>query len=175
MTRTVPGEASAAAGGGGPEVRLVRVDRTLRDAVLALAPHAPQRRWSGVPADTLPPSERDDNQHPVAILADGAPVGFFVLHGGVSAGRFVRPRGELLLRAFFVDAAWQDRSVGSLALARLRDFVHALDPAVTRVVLTVNVENAHALHVYRRAGFVDTGERYQRPGGGPQYVMELVL
>jgi RimJ/RimL family protein N-acetyltransferase len=128
-----------------------------------------------VPVDTLAPAERDPGQWPVAILADGDPAGFFVLHGGVSAGRFVRPRDELLLRAFFVDAAWQGRGVGTRALARLRAFVRALDPAISRIVLTVNVENEPALHVYRRAGFVDTGERYQRPGGGPQHVMELLL
>lgn len=174
MTSTVPGEASPAAGDR-PEVELALVGRELRDAVLALAPHPAQRRYSGVPTDTLPPAERDPGQHPVAILADGDPVGFFVLHGGVSAGRFVRPHGELLLRAFFVAAGWQGRGVGSRALERLRPFVAALDPTVRRVVLTVNVENAHALHVYRRCGFADTGERYQRPGGGPQYVMELRL
>lgn len=174
MTSTVP-DAPRAPAGDRPRVTLALVGRDLRAAVLALAPHPAQRRYSGVPADTLPPAERDLGQHPVAILADGAPAGFFVLHGGVSAGRFVRPRGELLLRAFFVDARWQRRGVGSRALARLPAFVAALDPAVRRVVLTVNVENDHAIHVYRRSGFADTGERYQRPGGGPQHVMELRL
>jgi ribosomal protein S18 acetylase RimI-like enzyme len=163
------------AGGDGPDVMLAPVDAVRRERVLALAPHPHQRRYSGVPVETLPSAERDPGQCAVAILADGVPAGFFVLHGGTGAGRFVRPRGELLLRAFFVDAAWQGRGVGSRALALLPTFVRALDASVTRVVLTVNVENATALHTYRRAGFVDTGEQYHRPGGGAQYVMELVL
>ncbi len=78
----------------GGEVTLALVGPELRDQVLALAPHPFQRSWSGVPVDTLGPAERDPRQHPIAILLDGEPVGFLVLHGGVSAGRFVRPHGS---------------------------------------------------------------------------------
>ena len=172
MTGTVAGPASAP-GRRRPRVALAPVDGALRRAVLALAPHPHQRRWSGVPRDTLPPAERDPSQHPVAILADGIPVGAFVLHGGVGAGRFVRARGELLLRAFLVDAAWQGRGIGTQALALLPGYVRVLDPRVARVLLTVDVENARALRRYRAAGFRETGERYQRLGAGPQLVMAL--
>lgn len=155
------------------EVTLALVGPRLRERVLALAPHPFQRGWSGVPADTLGPAERDPRQHPVAILRDGEPVGFLVLHGGVSAGRFVRPHGEFLVRAFFVDAAHQHRGVGARALALLPAFARSLDPSLTRLVLTVNDVNEVAQHAYFRAGFRDTGERYQRPGAGPQLVLDL--
>jgi len=157
------------------EVSLALVDERLRARVIALAPLPFQRPWSGAPVDTLPPAERDPAQRPVAILLDGEPAGFLVLHGGVGAGRFVRPHGELLIRAFLVDARLQGRRVASRALAQLPAFVRSLDPAVTRLVLTVNVENDVALHTYARAGFRDTGSRYQRPGGGPQLVLELPI
>lgn len=156
-------------------VTLALVDDLLRARVLALAPHPFQRPWSGAPVDTLPPAERDPAQQPVAILLDGAPAGFLVLHGGVGAGRFVRPHGELLIRAFLVCAELQRRGIAARALAQLPAFVHRLDPTVTRLVLTVNVENAVALKTYDRAGFRDTGSRYQRPGGGPQLVLELLI
>jgi RimJ/RimL family protein N-acetyltransferase len=157
------------------EVTLALVGPQLREQVLRLAPHPFQRGWSGVPADTLGPAERDPRQHPVAILLDGEPVGFFVLHGGVSAGRFVRPHAEFLVRAFFVDAAHQHRGVGGRALTLLPAFARSLDPGLTRLVLTVNDVNEVAQRAYFRAGFRDTGERYQRPGAGPQLVLELVL
>ncbi|MBB4665173.1 GNAT family N-acetyltransferase [Conexibacter arvalis] len=157
------------------EVSLALVDARLRARVIALAPHPFQRPWSGAPVDTLPPAERDPSQRPVAILLDGEPAGFLVLHGGVGAGRFVRPQGELLIRAFLVDASCQGRRIASRALAQLPAFVRRLDPTVTRLVLTVNVENEVALRTYDRAGFRDTGARYQRPGGGPQLVLELPI
>lgn len=157
------------------EVTLALVDDLLRARVLALEPHPFQRPWSGAPVDTLPPAERDPAQRPVAILLDGEPAGFLVLHGGVGAGRFVRPHGELLIRAFLVAADVQRRGVAARALAQLPAFVHRLDPTVTRLVLTVNVENEVALKTYDRAGFRDTGARYQRPGGGPQLVLDLPI
>ncbi len=40
-------------------------------------------------------------------------------------------------------------------------------------MLTVNDVNEVARHAYFRAGFRDTGERYQRPGAGPQLVLDL--
>lgn len=175
MVGTVDGAQRAAGGPPGGEVALTVVGPALRERVLALAPHPPQRRWSGVPVDTLGPAERDPAQWPVAILLDGRPVGFLVLHGGVGAGRFVRPKGELLIRAFFVDAALQGRGVARRALARLPAFARTLDPSISRLVLTVNVENEHAQRAYTRAGFVDTGARYQRAGGGPQLVLELSI
>lgn len=166
---TAAGAGAAPAGA----VTLTLVDAALRDRVLALAPHPFQRAWSGTPPDTLPPAERDPAQQPVAILLDGRPAGFLVLHGGVGAGRFVRPSGELLIRAFFVDAALQGRGVAARALAQLPAFVTGLDRTVRRLVLTVNVENEVARRAYDRAGFRDTGARYQRVGGGPQLVLEL--
>lgn len=167
--------ASDDGGAGGGTVALRLVDERIRAEVLALAPHPFQRPWSGVPVDTLAPAERDPRQWPVAIVLDERPAGFLVLHGGVSAGRFVRPRGELLVRAFFVAAPFQHRGVGGRALALLPRFARALDPSLTRLVLTVNDVNEVAQRAYTRAGFRDTGERYQRPGGGPQLVLELVL
>jgi len=155
-------------------VSLALVGPELRGQVLALAPRAHQRAWSGTPGDTLPPAEHDPAQRPVAILHYGLPVGFLVLHGGVGAGRFVRPHGELLIRALFIDADWQRRGIGGRALALLPAFVHTtVDATVERLVLTVNVENEVAQKAYARAGFRDTGARYQRPGAGPQLVLEL--
>ncbi|MDW5596809.1 GNAT family N-acetyltransferase [Conexibacter stalactiti] len=162
-------------GAGGGTVTMRLVDEQLRKRVLALAPHPFQRSWSGVPADTLGPAERDPRQWPVAILLDEEPAGFLVLHGGVSAGRFVRPHGELLIRAFFVAAPFQHRGVGRRALELLPRFARQLDPSLSRLVLTVNDVNEVAQRAYTRAGFRDTGERYQRPGGGPQLVLELLV
>lgn len=153
---------------------LVPVDARNRGRVLELAPYPNQRKYSGVPLDTLPMAERDPAQRPFAILAEGEPVGFFVLHGGAGASRYVRPPHELLLRAFFVAAAWQGQGIGRQALAALPALVRDLDPDATRIALTVNTDNVPAIRAYLQAGFADTGE--VTPGvHGPQHVFALDL
>lgn len=174
MVAAVHGIGTGRDAGGDEQVSLALIDGgPLRERVLALAPLASQQRWSGVPVDTLPPAERDPAQRPVAILLGGEPVGFMVLHGGAGAGSFVEPGSELLVRALFVDARFQRRGIGGRALAQLPAFVRALDPGVRRLVLSVNVENIGARRAYARAGFRDTGARFQRPGTGRQLVLEL--
>jgi ribosomal protein S18 acetylase RimI-like enzyme len=48
-------------------------------------------------------------------------------------------------------------------------------PDVRDVVLTVNLRNAPALALYRRAGFRETGGLYHGGRSGPQYVMLCAL
>jgi RimJ/RimL family protein N-acetyltransferase len=147
----------------------------LRDRLLALAARPEQERFSGPLAETLPAAEADPDREPVAILDNGVPVGFFVLHRGPGAGVLAPQARDVLLRAFLVDAAAQGRGIATRALATLPDFVAARLPGVHRIVLTVNVENPVAIRTYRRAGFADSGEVYHGGTSGPQHVFELWL
>jgi RimJ/RimL family protein N-acetyltransferase len=144
----------------------------LRPAVLALAPRPEQAAFSGVAAQTLPDAERTPGRHPVVILERGLPVGFLILdRGGGAPAR----TGDLLLRAFFVDATCQGRGIGSAALRALPAYAQAHDPDAARIVLTVNVVNPSAQAVYERTGFADTGELYHGGQLGPQRVLALAL
>jgi RimJ/RimL family protein N-acetyltransferase len=157
------------------DVRLAAVSPDLREALLRLAPPPEQERFAGRLADTLPAAEVDPERMPVAILADRAPVGFFVLHRGPAAGVLAPERRDVLLRAFLVDAASQGRGIATRALAALPDFVARHLPGVRRIVLSVNVRNPVAIRTYRRAGFADTGDLYHGGAAGPQHVFELWL
>ncbi len=154
------------------EISLAQVDDGLRPAVMALAPRPEQVPFSGVAAQTLPDAERTPGRHPVAVLEGGAPVGFLILDSKPGApGR----AGDLLLRAFFVDAGVQGRGIGTAALLALPGYARAHDPAAERILLTVNIVNPSAQAVYERAGFVDTGELYHGGTLGPQRVLGLAL
>jgi len=157
------------------DVRLAPVGPELRDRLLRLAPRPDQERFAGPLAQLLPAAEADPERTPVAILLDGAPVGFFVLHRGAGAHELAPEDGDVLLRAFLVDAAAQGRGVATRALAALPDFVAGHLPGARRVVLTVNVGNPVAIRTYARAGFADTGVLYHRGAAGPQHVFELWL
>jgi RimJ/RimL family protein N-acetyltransferase len=157
------------------EVRLAAVSPDLREALLRLAPRPDQERFAGRLADTLPAAEADPERTPVAIVADGAPVGFFVLHRGPAAGVLAPEPRDVLLRAFLVDARFQGRGIATRALAALPDFVAVHLPGIHRIVLSVNVRNPVAIRTYQRAGFADTGGLYHGGVSGPQHVFELWL
>ena len=162
----------AAAEGGTHAVTLAAVeDDALRERVLALAPRRDQEGYSGVPRHTLADAERR-GALPVAIMADGEPVGFFVLDpAGVPGGQGIR--ASVGLRAFFVDARFQGRGIGGAALAALPEFTHARFPSARAVVLTVNVGNHIARRTYLRAGFRDTGSVHLGGPLGAQQVLVL--
>jgi RimJ/RimL family protein N-acetyltransferase len=157
------------------DVRLAPAGPELRERLLALAPRPEQERFAGRLAETLPAAEADPEREPVAILADGEPVGFFVLHRGPAAGELAPEGRDVLLRAFLVDAAAQGRGIATRALAGLPDFVSERLPGVRRIVLSVNVKNPAAIRTYERAGFSDSGRLYLGGAAGPQHVFELWL
>jgi RimJ/RimL family protein N-acetyltransferase len=157
------------------EVRLAAVSPDLREALVRLAPRPDQERFAGRLAETLPAAEADPERTPVAILADGSPVGFFVLHRGPAAGALAPEPRDVLMRAFLVDARFQGRGIATRALAALPDFVAGHLPGIRRIVLSVNVRNPVAIRTYRRAGFADTGALYHGGASGPQHVYELWL
>jgi RimJ/RimL family protein N-acetyltransferase len=157
------------------DVRLAPAGPELRERLLRLAPRPEQERFAGRLAETLPAAEADPDREPVAILADGEPVGFFVLHRGPAAGDLASERRDVLLRAFLVDAAAQGRGIATAALAALPDFVAERLPGVRRIVLSVNVKNPVAIRTYERAGFSDSGRLYLGGAAGPQHVFELWL
>jgi RimJ/RimL family protein N-acetyltransferase len=157
------------------DVRLAPVSPELRDRLLKLAPRPDQERFAGRLTETLPAAEADPEREPVAILEDGEPVGFFVLHRGPAAGVLAPERRDVLLRAFLVDAAVQGRGIATRALAALPDFVAEHVPGVRRIVLSVNTRNPVAIRAYQRAGFADSGELYHGGASGPQHVFELWL
>jgi ribosomal protein S18 acetylase RimI-like enzyme len=156
-------------------VTLAAVTPQLRAAVLALAPHPTQERFSGRAAQTLPLAERDPHRLPVAVLAGDEPVGFFVLDDGPGLVSLASDPRAIALRAFYIDRRHQGRGAGSAALRALPAFVRAHWPQATSVVLTVNVTNPPAIRTYQRAGFRDTGRMDLRGSEGPQHVLELDL
>ena len=154
-----------AAGHAGAVV-LSPVTADLRPGVLSLAPRQEQEVFSGRAGQTLPAADADPPRHPVTLLDDdGRPVGFFVLD----------TTHDLLLRAFFVDAAHQRRGHARRALEALPAYARRHFPAARSITLTVNVRNVEAYAAYIAGGFADGGELHLGGPAGPQHVLRLPL
>lgn len=144
----------------------------LRDAVVRLRPLPEQERFSSAAAHTLPDADADPQRTPFTVLSGDVPIGFGVLdRDGYLADLVDAPERAVLLRAFYLDAAWQGRGLGTAAARGVRGLVRQVHADVDLVVLTVNERNPRAVAAYTRAGFVDTGVRYLGGDAGPQHVL----
>ncbi|MGA4540419.1 GNAT family N-acetyltransferase [Uniformispora flossi] len=148
----------------------------LRSAVRGLAPRADQEEFSGRAADTLAVADGDPYRSPFAIVHDGAAVGFGVLDAqGYRDEIAGEPGRPVLLRAFYVAAAFQGRGLGGAAIARLPEAARTVVPDADTLMLTVNVRNAGARAAYLAGGFVDAGDLYLGGDAGPQHILRMAL
>jgi RimJ/RimL family protein N-acetyltransferase len=159
-----------------PDIRVAPVNAALRPALLQLAVHEAQQPFVSPIAVTLADAELCSGSEGMAIVCDGAPIGFYRIEtqpGCIADRDFPRP--TLGLRSFFIDARWQGRGLGTLALVALVDDLARRHPDAQDLVLTVNTRNTAGIALYRRAGFVDSGELYHGGRSGPQHLMVLAL
>jgi diamine N-acetyltransferase len=71
---------------------------------------------------------------------------------------------------FFIDHHYQGRGYGTQALRLFLQFIRGHHPQCQALQLTVHPENAHAQHLYTRAGFRPTGAVFS---GEPVYRLSL--
>ena len=155
-----------------PDIRVEPADAVRYPSLLQLQVLEPQRDFVGPIAVSLADAAQCPGSEAMAILCDGEPIGFYRIEQqarSIADRDFARP--TLGLRSFFIDARWQGRGLGALALAAVMNDLKQRHPAARDVVLTVNLRNTPALALYRRAGFKESGELYHGGRSGPQHVM----
>lgn len=153
-------------------VRVAPVDDTTAGAVRSLQITHDQTPYVGDIGFNLADSQRDPLSEAMAVLAGDAVVGFYRLDFAPTAiaGReFAQP--HVGLRALVIDQAQQGHGVGAQAMAACCDDLRRRHPQRQLLVLTVNCGNLPAIAMYRKAGFIDTGELYHGGSAGPQHLM----
>jgi len=133
-----------------------------------------QTPFSALPEESLKYCREDCDRHPFVILADGIPVGFFVLHIGENTDPFTSDKKAILLRGFLVDQKHQGKGIGKKALQILPEFAKGIFPNKDSIILAVDVMNVNAKTLYAKSGFQDTG--IQKEGrSGLMEIMEYSL
>lgn len=105
----------------------------------------------------------------VVALVDGATVGLVHFEG--SLRERLAHRGSVGLQ---VAAAWRGRGVGDALMASLLAWAAAA-PGVEKVCLGVIEENAPAVALYRKHGFVEEARRPREVRYGDRYVADLLM
>ncbi|KAA6450767.1 GNAT family N-acetyltransferase [Bacillus swezeyi] len=130
---------------------------------------AEQSPFTALPKDVLTDAS---GQHPIVILNEGTPVGFFILHATERVKNYSENPKAMLLTALSIDDKRQGRGFGKKAMLKLPEWISREFSHCDEVVLAVNQKNTAAQHLYLKTGFVDTGERKMGPIG-EQIVMSL--
>ncbi|TWT27428.1 GNAT family N-acetyltransferase [Planomicrobium sp. CPCC 101110] len=129
-----------------------------------------QLQFTGLPQDIIKRDAENPLKHLVVIFARDEVAGFFELDESDDRKLYSNNPKALLLRAYSVNPKFQGRGIATGSIYALPDFIKQEFPEFNEVVLGVNAQNKAAQHVYRRAGFEDTGRRLMR-SKGEQIVM----
>jgi len=152
-------------------IRVLPVDADVRPGVLGLRVQDTQLPFVGRIADSLADVAVCPGSEALALVDDTA-VGYVRIDRRASAiGDHPLAEGAVALRSFMIDAGRQGQGLGGRALDAIHAYVAGRHPDRERILLTVNVRNEAAVHVYRRAGYRDSGELYHGGLAGPQFVL----
>ncbi|MFM9105837.1 MAG: GNAT family N-acetyltransferase [Chloroflexota bacterium] len=130
-------------------VSLHPVTRQNLRAVCALQPRPDQRGFVAPNAVSIAETTVEQAWTALAIYRDDTPAGF-ALYGPDP------DTGEWWLIRYMIDAAHQGQGIGSAALPLVLERMRAA--GATGISLGVVPGNDQAIRLYRRAGFVETGE-----------------
>lgn len=133
-----------------------------------------QTSFSALPEQSLQYCREDVDRHPFVILADGIPVGFFVLHIGENISPFTNNKKAILLRGFLVDQKHQGKKIAKKALQVLPEFAKGIFPNKDSIILAVDAMNVIAKTLYEKSGFQDTGIQKEGRSGWME-IMEYRL
>ena len=105
-------------------------------------------------------AERMDNlAHPITILLDDKPSGFFILDYGDDKIELTKNENSLLVRSLSINPVYQGLGYGKVAMKMMDDFVKEYFPTINELVLAVNFKNRSAYQLYLNVGYVDDGSQ----------------
>ncbi|NOV02178.1 GNAT family N-acetyltransferase [Paenibacillus planticolens] len=133
-----------------------------------------QKQFTGMPKEMLQIALEDKHRFPVVIVANGNPVGFFVLYDGEERFEYSDHANSLVLRAFSINYYEQGNGYAKAALRQLKDFVELHFLEVEEIALAVNLQNPCARHVYLSCGFIDNG-RTKMGRNGLQHILVMPM
>jgi ribosomal protein S18 acetylase RimI-like enzyme len=153
-------------------IRVLPVDADMQPGVLTLRVKEAQLPFVGRIEDSLADVAVCPGSEALALVVDDGVVGYVRIDRRAAAmGDHPLAEGAVALRSFMIDAGRQGEGLGGRALDAIHAYVAGRHPDRERILLTVNVRNEAAVHVYRRAGYRDSGELYHGGLAGPQFVL----
>jgi RimJ/RimL family protein N-acetyltransferase len=118
-----------------------------------------QEQFTALPNVMIEKAKTDKSRHPIVILNEKEPVGFFVLRSGDDVKEYTDNPRSMLLIALSINSSEQGKGFAKLGMNLLNDFILRNFQNVDEIVLAVYSRNIPAQNLYEKVGFIDTGRR----------------
>jgi RimJ/RimL family protein N-acetyltransferase len=138
------------------EVELQRYKPEHFESLKAFELPEEQEQFTALPAKML---EATHERHPIVIVNQHEPVGFFVMHSSDRVQEYTDNPKAMLLTALSINHAYQGKGYAMKAMEQVKFFANQEFPDCDEIVLAVNNKNKAAQKLYEKAGYVDTGRR----------------
>lgn len=121
--------------------------------------------FSAKPLDALASCKNNPERRLVLIIQRRQVAGLFILQSGRIIKEYSDNPDALVMFSYSVDSTKQGHGVATASFRALDAFVREHYQNVDEVALGVNIRNEAARHVYKKAGFTDTGRSFEGPVG----------
>ncbi|RFU66162.1 GNAT family N-acetyltransferase [Bacillus sp. V59.32b] len=115
-----------------------------------------QEQFTALPTEML---EITHERHPIVILSENEPVGFFVLHSSARVKEYTANPNAMLLTALSINHVQQGKGYAKKGMELLKGLVNQEFPECNEIVLAVNKRNIPAQKLYEKVGYKDSGRR----------------
>lgn len=135
---------------------------TIKDLDLLQGYRVSENSFVNHPVDAMKKNQFEEESYPVLILNKDELVGFFILQAGPQLSRYTSNKDALLLTNHSIDLYSQRKGFAKRSLQMLPDYVKKHFPAVTEIVLAVELDNLSAQILYLQSGFLDSKRRVRQ-------------
>lgn len=157
-------------------IQLLPYKTSHQKALFAYTLSAEQMKFTALPEQTLQRiKERADGmKHPITILYQQFPIGFFVLDESHDKLEYTDNPNALLFRSLSLNPNYQGKGLGKQAILSVDTYARIHFPNANEIVLGVNFKNKNTYQLYLKCGYVDEGktnEGFQ----GKQHILRKVI
>jgi RimJ/RimL family protein N-acetyltransferase len=135
-----------------------------RSAVINYSLPEEQAIYTSFPINVIEESKSDRFIQPYVIYFNRVLMGFFALNA--KAGNvYTSNENAIVLRSFSIDSRFQRKGLALETFSMLPEILKKRYPDKNEMILTFHYTNIPARNLYKKAGFIDRGLRYEGEHG----------
>ncbi|MFF2456187.1 GNAT family N-acetyltransferase [Peribacillus simplex] len=133
-----------------------------------------QAIYTSLPLKVIEDFRKDKYNLPMVIYLDEELIGCFALYTDKAGNQYTSNKNAVLLKSFSLDLRHQKKGLAFKTLKVLPEMIKLSHPDKNEIILTVHHSNVPAINLYKKAGFVDKGYRFNGEEG-EEFIFHFAL